>query len=100
MGAVVSNVMAKQAPPELLGIHVNLPATIPHDVAKALQCGNPPPSDLYWENNFNVYNAANISVPAAVSVFPGENYQAPRSWAEWAYYETCARMCLKGRDSV
>src|SRR5580658_5079300 len=34
---------------------------------------------LYWENKFNLYNAANISVPAAVSVFPGENYQAPQS---------------------
>ena len=30
-------------------------------------------------------NAANVSIPAAVSVFPGENYQAPRSWTERAY---------------
>jgi pimeloyl-ACP methyl ester carboxylesterase len=181
LGAVVSHVMAKQAPPELLGIHVNLPATIPAGIAKALQSGDPLPSGLsaderrayeqltnlftkkrayaiemgtrpqtlygladspvglaawlldhgdgygqpaaaiisavlgrtinghpadglarddvldditlywltntaisaarfYWENKFNVYNAANISIPAAVSVFPGENYQAPRSW--------------------
>jgi pimeloyl-ACP methyl ester carboxylesterase len=186
LGAVVSHVMAKQAPPELLGIHVNLPATIPPDISKALQCGDPPPSGLsaderrayeqltslftkkrayatmmgtrpqtlygladspiglatwlldhgdgygqpaaaiisavlgrtinghpadgltrddvlddvtlywltntaissarfYWENKFSVYNAANISIPAAVSVFPGENYQAPRSWTEQAY---------------
>jgi pimeloyl-ACP methyl ester carboxylesterase len=27
-----------------------------------------------------------ISVPAAVSVFPEEIYQAPRSWAERAYH--------------
>jgi pimeloyl-ACP methyl ester carboxylesterase len=27
-----------------------------------------------------------VSVPAAVSVFPGENYQAPRSWTERAYH--------------
>ena len=38
--------MAKQAPPELLGIHVNFPATVPPDIAKALQCGDPPPSGL------------------------------------------------------
>ena len=40
---------------------------------------------LYWENKASLYNAADISVPAAVSVFPGENYQAPRSWTQRAY---------------
>ena len=40
---------------------------------------------LYWENKLSLYNAADIFVPAAVSVFPGENYQAPRSWTERAY---------------
>ncbi len=38
--------MAQQAPPELLGIHVNFPATVPPGVAKALQSGDPPPSGL------------------------------------------------------
>jgi pimeloyl-ACP methyl ester carboxylesterase len=42
---------------------------------------------LYWENKGkSAINAANISIPAAVSVFPGEIYQAPRSWAERAYH--------------
>ena len=40
---------------------------------------------FYWELHLNLYNAANVSIPAAVSVFPGENYQAPRSWTEQAY---------------
>ena len=180
--------MAKLAPPELLGIHTNFPGAIPLHIAKALQCGDPPPSDLsadersayellqvlfsrrrayasmlgtrpqtlygladspvglaawlfdhpdgygqppaaitaavlgrvinghpagdltrddvlddftlywltntavsaarfYWELDLNLYNAADVSVPAAVSVFPGENYQAPRSWVERAYHK-------------
>jgi pimeloyl-ACP methyl ester carboxylesterase len=186
LGAVVANVMAKQAPPELLGIHVNLPGTIPPEIVKALSAGDPPPANLtddekhaylqlsslskhraysleqstrpqtlygladspialaswlldhpdgygepasaltsavygrainghssgavtrddvldditlywltntgvsaarfYWETHFNPYAAADVSVPAAVSAFPGENYQAPRSWSERAYH--------------
>ena len=188
LGAGVCTAMAKQAPPELLGIHTNFPGTIPQDIAKALQAGDPSPSDLstgerrayeqltvlfakrrayaqmmgtrpqtlygladspvgmaawlfdhgdgygqpaaaieaavlgrpinghpageltrddvlddftlywltntavsaarfYWELRFSLYNAADVSVPAAVSVFPGENYQAPRSWTERAYHK-------------
>ncbi len=187
LGGIVTNVMARQAPPELLGIHVNFPATVPPDIIKAIQAGDPPPSGLsnderqayeqlsvnamkrrgyafemgtrpqtlygladspvglaswlldhgdgygqpaasltsavlgrtvnghaagdltrddvldditlywltntgvsaarfYWESHFNFFLAADVSVPAAVSAFPGENYQAPRSWSERAYH--------------
>ncbi|MEM5406362.1 MULTISPECIES: epoxide hydrolase family protein [Paraburkholderia] len=187
-GAIVSNVMAKQAPPELLGIHVNLPATVPPDISKALQSGSPPPGSLsadeklayeqlgnlysrhlgyaaemktrpqtlygladspvalaawlldhgdgyaqpattltsavlghevdghsageltrddvldnitlywltntgissariYWESHLRALDAADVSIPAAVTVFPGELYQAPRSWTEQAYHK-------------
>ena len=41
---------------------------------------------LYWENKLALYNAVSVSVPAAVSAFPGEGYQAPRSWTERAYH--------------
>jgi hypothetical protein len=46
-------------------------------------------AQLYWENNNN-FNAVQqktveISVPVAVTVFPGEIYRAPRSWTERAY---------------
>jgi pimeloyl-ACP methyl ester carboxylesterase len=40
---------------------------------------------LYWENKAGFFEAKNISIPYAMSVFPDELYQAPRSWAERAY---------------
>jgi pimeloyl-ACP methyl ester carboxylesterase len=46
LGAGVRTAMAKQAPPELLGIHTNFPGTMPPYIAKALQAGDPPPSGL------------------------------------------------------
>jgi pimeloyl-ACP methyl ester carboxylesterase len=42
-------------------------------------------SRLYWEYRGGFFNAKGVSIPVAVSVFPGEQYQAPRSWAERAY---------------
>jgi pimeloyl-ACP methyl ester carboxylesterase len=175
-GAVVSDVMARQAPPGLLGIHINMPATVPADVARALNSGDPAPiglsgaekaafdqldafykkgsgyaammvtrpqtlgygladspvalaaffydkfatwtdsggepervltndemldditlywltntgtssARLYWENNANNFNAVDIALPAAVTVFPGEIYRAPRSWSERSYHK-------------
>jgi pimeloyl-ACP methyl ester carboxylesterase len=188
LGAIVSNVMAKQAPPELMGIHVNLPAAVPPSILKTIAAGDPPPAGLsdeemqafqalkvnfskrrgysfemqtrpqtlygladspvslaswlydhgdgygqpaapilsailgqttnghsagaitrddvldnvtlywltntgvsaarfYWELPPNFLASADVSVPAAVSAFPGENYQAPRSWAEQSYHK-------------
>ncbi len=40
---------------------------------------------LYWENKLGFFDVKGVTVPAAVSVFPREMYQAPRSWAERAY---------------
>jgi pimeloyl-ACP methyl ester carboxylesterase len=54
-GDAVSEQMALQAPPGLLGIHTNMPATVPDDIAKALQFGDPAPSGLSADEK-NAYN--------------------------------------------
>jgi pimeloyl-ACP methyl ester carboxylesterase len=181
-GAFVVDQMGLQAPAGLLGIHTNMPATVPADVDKALLAGAPAPSGLsaderrayeqlvrtfkqveyakymaarpqtlygiadspvglaawlldhndadgqpaaavasalertasatgeltrdevldnitlywltgtgvsasrlYWEYKGGFFNAKGVSIPVAVSVFRGEQYEAPRSWTERAY---------------
>jgi pimeloyl-ACP methyl ester carboxylesterase len=47
-------------------------------------------SRFYWENNNNNFSAAHqktaqITVPVAVTVFPGEIYRAPKTWTQKAY---------------
>jgi pimeloyl-ACP methyl ester carboxylesterase len=45
-GNAVTEQMALLAPPELIGIHTNMPATVPDDIAKALGTGVAAPSGL------------------------------------------------------
>ena len=45
-GNAVSEVMALQQPPGLLGINTNMAATVPPDVSKALSVAGPPPAGL------------------------------------------------------
>jgi len=173
-GSPISSSMARQAVPGLVGIHINLPATVPSEVAAALISGGPVPAELsekertafdaldtffkkyraysfmmgtrpqtigyaltdspaglaawifdynngelerlltrdevldditlYWLTNSatsagRIYwetagrsitlaaaqKTAEISLPVAITVFPGEVYRAPESWARRAY---------------
>jgi pimeloyl-ACP methyl ester carboxylesterase len=45
-GDAVSEQMALSTPPGLLGIHVNMPATVPPDMSRALKYGEPAPAGL------------------------------------------------------
>jgi pimeloyl-ACP methyl ester carboxylesterase len=175
-GAIVSHAMARDEAPGLLGIHVNMPATVPPAIAKVLSNADPAPADLtpselaaftaldsfyrkgtgysgmmntrpqtlgysladspaglaawiydklaawtytdgeperaltrdemldditlYWLTNtgasssvsywevwgISPFNAVEIDIPVGVTVFPGEIYPAPRSWAEQNYH--------------
>ena len=51
-GNAVTEQMALLAPPELVGVHTNMPATIPDDIAKALASGGPPPSGLSADEKY------------------------------------------------
>jgi pimeloyl-ACP methyl ester carboxylesterase len=42
---------------------------------------------LYWENKLNFFTPKGVTVPVAVSAFPDELWQTPKSWAEQAYPE-------------
>jgi pimeloyl-ACP methyl ester carboxylesterase len=54
-GNAVSETMALQAPPELIGIHTNMPATVPPEISKALAFNEAPPARLSAEEQ-NAWN--------------------------------------------
>src|SRR6201999_1232149 len=45
-GSVISDALARLAPPGLLGIHLTMPATIPANLVKGINSGDPAPAGL------------------------------------------------------
>ena len=104
-GAVVSSAMARQAPPGLLGIHVNLPAAIPPEVDQALNDGGPAPPGLseperavfdalmtYRQQGSSAYNVLMTARPQAVGYGLTDSPAGLAAWilvhpgfAQWAY---------------
>jgi pimeloyl-ACP methyl ester carboxylesterase len=98
-GAIITELMGAQPPPELLGIHTNMANVIPPDIDKAAFSGAPAPAGLSADEKLAYERVSFVyakgigygfqlglrPVPVAVSVFPDELYPAPRSWAERAY---------------
>ncbi len=58
-GAAVSSAMARQGAPGLLGIHINLPATVPSEIAALLAGGKPAPAGL-TEKERAAFNALDL----------------------------------------
>src|SRR5689334_11982792 len=106
-GAPISSAMARQAPPGLLGIHLNLPATIPPEVAAALNAGGPAPSGLsaqeravfdalvtYRMTGGTAYNAMMTARPQAVGYGVTDSPAGLAAWvlvhpgfARWSFGE-------------
>ncbi|MGB3105132.1 MULTISPECIES: epoxide hydrolase family protein [Sphingobacterium] len=55
-GSVISDALARQAPSGLLGIHLTMPATIPADLVKPINAGDPAPTSLSPEE-IKAYNS-------------------------------------------
>lgn len=93
-GSVISDALARQAPPGLLGIHLNMPATIPANLVKAINSGEPAPVGLSEAERraFNAlsaffgrnaaYGAMMVTRPQTIG-YPLAD--SPSGLAAWAY---------------
>jgi pimeloyl-ACP methyl ester carboxylesterase len=90
-GAVVVDMMGVQAPPELIGIHTNMPGAVPPDVWKAIQSGGAAPSGLSGEESdtfekLKVFFATDVAYALEMGTRPQTLYgiaDSPVGLAAW-----------------
>lgn len=104
-GTPISSAMARQAPAGLLGIHINLPATVPPEVGAALAAGGPAPAglsekeravfdalDAYRKKNSSAYFTMLTARPQTVGYGATDSPAGFAAWilvhpgfAQWTY---------------
>jgi pimeloyl-ACP methyl ester carboxylesterase len=93
-GSPVSSAMARQGAPGLAGIHINLPATLPPDVAAALASGGPAPAGLSEKERaaftsldtfFKKYRAYGVIMGTRPQVIGYALTDSPVGLAAWIY---------------
>ena len=109
-GSPVSSSMARQAAPGLLGIHINLPATIPPEVASVLASGGPAPAELSEKERmafasidtfFKKYRAYGVMMGTRPQTIGYALADSPVGLAAWIYdYNNGEPARLLDRDDV
>jgi pimeloyl-ACP methyl ester carboxylesterase len=109
-GAPISSALARQAAPGLLGIHINLPATIPPEVASMLAAGGPAPAGLSEKERaafasvdtfYKKYRAYGVMMGTRPQTIGYALTDSPVGLAPWIYdYNNGEPARLLNRDDV
>ncbi len=108
-GSVISDALARQAPAGLLGIHLTMPATIPENLVKSINSGDPAPNDLTGPelrayNALSVFFGRNAAYGAMMVTRPQTIGYAladsPSGLAAWTYEKIAARSDSDGRPET
>src|SRR5688572_682575 len=109
-GSPISSSMARQAVPGLLGIHINLPAAVPSEVASVLAAGGPAPAGLSEKERaafesldtfFKKYRAYGAVMGTRPQTIGYSLTDSPAGLAAWIYdYNNGEPERLLNRDDV